>query len=54
MSRADRRAWEQARTLTELGDWGAVDMAEEVLRLLVQVHADRRDFPPEWLPEVPW
>ena len=36
------------------GDWGATDMAEEVLRLLVQVHADRPDFPAEWLPEVAW
>ena len=29
-------------------------MAEEVLQHLVQVYADRPDFPPEWLPEVPW
>ena len=36
------------------GDWGATDMAEEVLQRLVQAHADRPDFPPEWLPEVPW
>jgi len=36
------------------GDWGATDMAEEVLQRLVQAHADRPDFPPEWLPEVTW
>jgi len=36
------------------GDWGATDMAEEVLQHLVQVYAERPDFPPEWLPEVPW
>ena len=36
------------------GDWGATDMAEEVLQRLVQAHAARPDFPPEWLPEVAW
>ena len=35
------------------GDWGATDLAWEVLQRLVQVYADRPDFPPEWLPEVP-
>jgi len=36
------------------GGQGAADMAEEVLQRLVWVYADRPDFPPEWLPEVPW
>jgi len=29
-------------------------MAEEVLQHFVQAYRDRPDFPPEWLPEVPW
>ena len=33
-------------------DWGAGDTAGEVLLHLVQSHADRPDFPPEWLSEV--
>jgi hypothetical protein len=36
---------------------GAMDLAEEVLQRLVQVYAERPDFPLEWflewLPEVP-
>jgi len=36
------------------GGQGAADMAEEVLQHLVRAYADRPDFPPEWLPEVPW
>ena len=36
------------------GDWGATDMAEEVLQHLVQVYTVRDDFPAEWLPEVSW
>ena len=46
-------AWHCLEVLA-LGDGGAIDLAEEVLQRLVQVHADRPDFPPEWLPEVPW
>ena len=34
------------------GDWGATDMAEEVLQRLVGAYADRPDFPPEWPSEV--
>jgi len=35
-------------------DFAARDVAEEVLQHLVQAHADRPDFPPEWRTEVPW
>jgi len=31
------------------GDWDAIDLAREVLHYLVLVHADRPDFPPEWV-----
>jgi len=31
------------------GDWGATDMAEEVLQHLLRAYTDRPDFPAEWL-----
>ena len=53
-SAAQRRAVELCLEVLALGDGGAIDLAEEVLQYLVRAYADRPDFPPEWLPEVPW
>jgi len=51
---AKRRVTRHCLEVLALGDGGGIDLAEEVLQHLVQVYADRSDFPPEWLPEVPW
>ena len=51
---AKRRVVRHCMEVLALGDGGAIDLAEEVLQQLVQVYADRSDYPPEWLPEVPW
>jgi len=37
-----------------LDDWVTTALAEEVLLHLVQVYADRHDFPPEWLSGEAW
>jgi len=51
---AKRRVVRLCLEVLALGDGAATDLAEEALQHLVQAYADRPDFPPEWLPEVPW
>jgi len=45
----ERCQW--VRDNRDYADWATADMADEVLQHLVQVYADRPDFPSMWPPE---
>ena len=46
----ERCQW--VRDNRDYADWATADMADEVLQHLVQVYADRPDFPSMWLSEA--